>query len=112
MGIATLSIDELLSDKAIEILRNNEQLLDKLDPAVLIGERLKLWPEEVIDPLAREGANIICDVVILAKGEDAIRENTVELVIPYTFKQYRYRLDGYYAPLFSCPPSLAVNVRV
>ena len=42
---------------------------------------------EVIDPLAREGANIICDVVILAKGEDAIRENIVELGIKESFSQ-------------------------
>jgi hypothetical protein len=42
---------------------------------------------EVIDPLAKEGAEIYCDVVILAKGEDAIRENTVELVIKESLSQ-------------------------
>jgi len=241
MGISTLSAGELLSNKAIEILKDNDQLLDKLDPSVMIGQRWKLWPEdkevihvptlanyfstlthlpalislhvlqetmakgverglfayalgdgakkdfdticfketgvghiefeitdsawllrpdlaksllpeaeltpsgaaargqegekavsseeqedtsdsrestggvkivegerrlskvrivaripwenwhdiynEVIDPLAREGANIICDVVILAKGEDAIKENTVELVIKESLSQ-------------------------
>lgn len=42
---------------------------------------------EVIDPLAKEGADIHCDVVIFAKGEDAIRENTVELVIKESLSQ-------------------------
>jgi predicted AAA+ superfamily ATPase len=36
---------------------------------------------EVIDPLAQEGADILCDVNIVARGDAAIRENTVELVI-------------------------------
>jgi len=241
MGISTLSATELLSNKVIEILKNNDQLLDKLDPSLIMGPRWKLWPEdkdlihvptlanyfstlthlpaltslqvlqdaltkgverglfayalgdgdkkefdtiffkgtrsehvefeitdsawllrpqlaksllpqpeldaegptesgqeeqiaassaeqessddteqpstgtkivegerrlsrvrivtripwenwndvynEVIDPLAKEGADIICDVVILAKGEDAIRENTVELVIKESLSQ-------------------------
>lgn len=45
MGIATLSATELLSSKAIEILKNNDQLLDKLDSSVMIGKRWKLWPD-------------------------------------------------------------------
>ncbi len=36
---------------------------------------------EVIDPLAHEGAEIICDVTIVARSDAAIRENTVELGI-------------------------------
>jgi len=42
---------------------------------------------EVIDPLAKEGADIICDVNILAKGESSIRENTIELVIRESLSQ-------------------------
>ncbi len=42
---------------------------------------------EVIDPLAQEGADILCDVNILAQGEAAIRENTVELVIREALSQ-------------------------
>lgn len=42
---------------------------------------------EVIDPLAREGAEVRCDVVIIAKGEAAIRENTVELGIKESLSQ-------------------------
>jgi hypothetical protein len=42
---------------------------------------------EVIDPLAQEGADILCDVTIVAKGEAAIRENTVELGIKESLSQ-------------------------
>lgn len=42
---------------------------------------------EVIDPLAKEGADIVCDVTILAKGEAAIRENTIELCIRESLSQ-------------------------
>jgi len=42
---------------------------------------------EVIDPLAQEGANILCDVNIVAQGDAAIRENTVELVIREALSQ-------------------------
>jgi len=42
---------------------------------------------EVIDPLAQEGADILCDVNILAQGDAAIRENTVELVIREALSQ-------------------------
>jgi predicted AAA+ superfamily ATPase len=46
MGLATLGVGDLLSKKVIETLKNNDQLLDKLDPSVLIGSRWKLWPED------------------------------------------------------------------
>ena len=42
---------------------------------------------EVIDPLAQEGADVRCDVVIIAKGDAAIRENTVELGIKESLSQ-------------------------
>jgi hypothetical protein len=42
---------------------------------------------EVIDPLAQEGADILCDVTIVAKGEAAIRENTIELGIKESLSQ-------------------------
>lgn len=42
---------------------------------------------EVIDPLAKEGADVICEVVIIAKGDLAIRENTVELGIKESLSQ-------------------------
>lgn len=36
---------------------------------------------EVIDPLAKEGADLVCQVIVIAQGDGAIRENTVELGI-------------------------------
>ena len=42
---------------------------------------------EVIDPLAREGADIMCDVTIVAKSDASIRENTVELGIKESLSQ-------------------------
>lgn len=42
---------------------------------------------EVIQPLANEGAEIYCQVVVIAKGDAAIRENTVELGIKESLSQ-------------------------
>jgi hypothetical protein len=42
---------------------------------------------EVIDPLAQEGADVHCNLVIIAKGDAAIRENTVELGIKESLSQ-------------------------
>jgi hypothetical protein len=48
---------------------------------------------EVIDPLAQEGADILCDVNIVAKGDAAIRENTVELGIKESLSQRGIKAD-------------------
>ena len=42
---------------------------------------------EVIDPLAKEGADLLCQVIVVAQGDAAIRENTVELVIKESLSQ-------------------------
>ncbi len=42
---------------------------------------------EVIDPLAKEGAEIHCQVIVIAQGDGAIRENTVELGIKESLSQ-------------------------
>jgi predicted AAA+ superfamily ATPase len=42
---------------------------------------------EVIDPLAKEGADIHCQVIVIAQGDAAIRENTVELGIKESLSQ-------------------------
>ncbi len=42
---------------------------------------------EVVQPLANEGAELYCQVVIIAKGDAAIRENTVELGIKESLSQ-------------------------
>lgn len=48
---------------------------------------------EVIDPLAREGAEVRCEVVILARGDAAIRENTIELGIKESLSQRGIEAD-------------------
>jgi hypothetical protein len=42
---------------------------------------------EVIDPLAKEGADVPCQVIVIAQGDAAIRENTVELGIKESLSQ-------------------------
>lgn len=49
------------------------------------------WPDiynEVIEPLAKEGADILVDVNIVAQSEGAIRENLVELGIKESLSQH------------------------
>jgi predicted AAA+ superfamily ATPase len=48
---------------------------------------------EVIDPLAKEGAEIHCQVIVIAQGEGAIRENTVELGIKESLSQRGIKAD-------------------
>lgn len=48
---------------------------------------------EVIQPLANEGAEVVCQVVVLAKGDAAIRENTVELGIKESLSQRDIEAD-------------------
>lgn len=48
---------------------------------------------EVIDPLAKEGANILCQVIIIAQGDAAIRENTLELGIKESLSQRGIKAD-------------------
>lgn len=42
---------------------------------------------EVIDPLVQEGADLHCQVIIIAQGDGAIRENTIELGIKESLGQ-------------------------
>jgi hypothetical protein len=42
---------------------------------------------EVIDPLVQEGAELRCQVILIAQDEAAIRENTVELGIKESLSQ-------------------------
>jgi len=48
---------------------------------------------EVIQPLANEGAELYCQVVIVARGDAAIRENTVELGIKESLSQREIDAD-------------------
>ena len=48
---------------------------------------------EVIDPLAKEGADLLCQVIVIAQGDAAIRENTVELGIKESLSQRGIKAD-------------------
>ena len=48
---------------------------------------------EVIDPLAQEGAEVRCDVIVIAKGDAAIRENTIKLGIKESLGQRGIKAD-------------------
>lgn len=48
---------------------------------------------EVIDPLAKEGADLYCQVIVIAQGDAAIRENTVELGIKESLSQRGIKAD-------------------
>ena len=48
---------------------------------------------EVILPLAHEGADVFCQVIVIAKGDAAIRENTVELGIKESLSQRDIQAD-------------------
>ncbi|MBN2290917.1 MAG: ATP-binding protein [Pirellulales bacterium] len=48
---------------------------------------------EVIQPLANEGAELYCQVVVIARGEATIRENTVELGIKESLSQRNIDAD-------------------
>jgi hypothetical protein len=46
LGISGYSGKTTLSNRVAEKLTDEQQILDKLDPAILIGERFGLWPED------------------------------------------------------------------
>jgi len=48
---------------------------------------------EVILPLAHEGADVFCQVIVIAKGDAAIRENTIELGIKESLSQRDIQAD-------------------
>ncbi len=48
---------------------------------------------EVIDPLAKEGADLTCQIIVIAQGDAAIRENTVELGIKESLSQRGIKAD-------------------
>jgi hypothetical protein len=48
---------------------------------------------EVIDPLVQEGADLHCQVIVIAQGDAAIRENTLELGIKESLSQRGIKAD-------------------
>ena len=71
------------------VIREGERRLNRvrIDMKSLPWENWHDVYNEVIQPLANEGAEVSCQVVVIAKGEAAIRENTVELGIKESLSQ-------------------------
>jgi hypothetical protein len=72
-----------------------ERRLDKvrIDMKSVPWEKWNDVYNEVIDPLAKEGADIYCQVIVIAQGDGAIRENTVELGIKESLSQRGIKAD-------------------
>ncbi len=71
------------------VIKEGERRLNKvrIDIRRLPWENWHDVYNEVIEPLANEGAEVYCQVVVIAKGDAAIRENTVELGIKESLSQ-------------------------
>lgn len=46
MGVQTYDGRTTISDRVYNVLKDNDQLLERLDPALLIGKRWSLWPDD------------------------------------------------------------------
>ena len=77
------------------VIKEGERRLNKvrIDIKKLPWENWHVIYNEVIQPLANEGAEIYCQVVVIAKGDAAIRENTVELGIKESLSQRDIQAD-------------------
>jgi hypothetical protein len=77
------------------VIKGGERRLNRvrIDVRQLPWENWHDFYNEVIQPLANEGAEVSCQVVILARGDAAIRENTVELGIKESLSQRDIEAD-------------------
>jgi predicted AAA+ superfamily ATPase len=46
MGVQTYDGRTTISDRVYGVLKDNDQLLERVDPALLVGKRWSLWPDE------------------------------------------------------------------
>jgi predicted AAA+ superfamily ATPase len=80
-------------DGGVKIVQG-ERRLDRV--RIVVHAKWEDWNDiynDVIDPLAQDGADIWCDINILAQGDGAIKENTVELVIREALAQHGIRAE-------------------
>jgi hypothetical protein len=77
MGVGTDAGWTSAKGGGVKIVKG-ERRLDKvrIDMKSVPWENWNDVYNEVIDPLAKEGAEIYCQVIIIAQGDGAIRENT------------------------------------
>ena len=88
-GTGTDTDDEWGDNEGEVVIREGERRLNKvrIDMKSLPWDNWHDVYNEVIQPLANEGAEVSCQVVVIAKGEAVIRENTVELGIKESLSQ-------------------------
>jgi hypothetical protein len=79
----------------VPVIKEGERRLNKVRIEIkkLPWENWHDIYNEVIQPLANEGADLHCQVVVIARGEAAIRENTVELGIKESLAQREIDAD-------------------
>ena len=95
-GGGTGSDDDEWSDRGGKVvIKEGERRLNKVRVEIknLPWENWHDIYNEVIQPLANEGAEVHCQLVVIAKGDAAIRENTVELGIKESLGQREIEAD-------------------
>jgi hypothetical protein len=87
--------DESGGESGGVVIKNGERRLNRvrIDIKRLPWENWHDIYNEVILPLAHEGADVFCQVIVIAKGDAAIRENTVELGIKESLSQRDLQAD-------------------
>jgi len=87
--------DEWGSTGGKVVIKQGERRLNKVRVEIrnLPWENWHDIYNEVIQPLANEGAEVHCQVIVIAKGDAAIRENTVELGIKESLGQRDIQAD-------------------
>jgi hypothetical protein len=72
----------------VKIVKSEHRLNKvRIDPKSVPWEHWNDVYNEVTDPLAQEGADLHCEVIVTAQGDGAIRENTVESEIKESLAQ-------------------------
>ncbi len=59
LGITGFSGKTTLSDRVMEKLIDEQQILDKLDPAIMIGDRFGLWPDDQDDDQRQDAGRLL-----------------------------------------------------
>jgi hypothetical protein len=77
------------------VIKDGERRLNRvrIDIKKLPWENWHDIYNEVIQPLANEGAELYCQVIVIAQGDEAIRENTVENVVKESLVQRNIKAD-------------------
>jgi hypothetical protein len=94
-GSGSAELGDEWTGKGKVVIKEGERRLNKVRVEIknLPWENWHDVYNEVIQPLANEGAKVHCYVVVIATGDAAIRENTVELGIKESLGQRDIEAD-------------------